>query len=130
MKHSPHTILSELTDFLSGIKRLNVPVYTVWDSIEDVEIVKKFSSKQYHIPNLFLLDEKSSHLLDIGGVYLRLFGLGGAVDPLKADFTISGSFHSQYVAAYNLYARQSEIDYELIQSQNSFMQLWEYINQV
>jgi hypothetical protein len=83
MKHSPHTILSELTDFLSGVKRLNVPVYTVWDSIEDVEIVKKFSSKQCHIPNLFLLDENSSHLLDIGGVYLRLFGLGGAVDPSK-----------------------------------------------
>ncbi|CAM0138765.1 unnamed protein product [Umbelopsis sp. WA50703] len=71
--------LSEFPEFLSGQKKLNVPVYTVWGACEDVAVLEKFRSKEYSIPNLNILDEATSHLLDIGGVSLRLFGLGGAV---------------------------------------------------
>lgn len=71
--------LSEFTEFLSGQKKLNIPVYTVWGACEDVSILEKFRSKEYSIPNLNILDEATSHLLEIGGVNLRLFGLGGAV---------------------------------------------------
>lgn len=71
--------LSEFPDFLSGEKRLNVPVYTVWGVCEDVAILEKLRSKEYQIPNLHILDEATTHLLDVGGVKLRLFGLGGAV---------------------------------------------------
>lgn len=79
MEQSPHTLLSEFPQFLSGEKQLDVPVYTVWGACEDVAIIEKFRTKEYQINNLFMLDEGSSHLLDIGGVSLRLFGLGGAV---------------------------------------------------
>ncbi|CAO3670204.1 unnamed protein product [Umbelopsis ramanniana] len=71
--------LSEFSDFLSGKKKLNVPVFAVWGACEDVSILEKFRSKEYSIPNLNILDEAASHLLEIGGVNLRLFGLGGAV---------------------------------------------------
>lgn len=54
-------------------------MYTVWGACEDVSILEKFRSKEYSIPNLNILDEATSHLLEIGGVNLRLFGLGGAV---------------------------------------------------
>lgn len=76
---SPHTLLSEFPKFLSREKQLDVPVYTVWGACEDVAIIEKFRSKEYQVDNLFLLDEASTHLLDIGGVSLRLFGLGGPV---------------------------------------------------
>jgi hypothetical protein len=79
LEQSPHTLVSEFPQFLAGEKQLIVPVYTVWGACEDVAIIEKFRSKEYHIDNLFILDEASSHVLDIGGVSLRLFGLGGAV---------------------------------------------------
>lgn len=71
--------LSEFSEFLSGQKKLNIPVYTVWGACEDVSILEKFRSKEYSIPNLNIIDEATTHLLEIGGVSLRLFGLGGAV---------------------------------------------------
>ncbi|KAI9281030.1 hypothetical protein BY458DRAFT_544391 [Sporodiniella umbellata] len=83
LEQSPQTLFSEFSDFLSGDKRLEVPVYTVWGACEDVAILEKFRSREYAIDNLFILDEASTHLLDIGGVSLRLFGLGGAVVPHK-----------------------------------------------
>lgn len=79
LEQSPQTLLSEFSDFLSGEKKLEVPVYTVWGACEDVAILEKFRSREYQIENLYLLDEASTHLLDVGGVSLRLFGLGGAV---------------------------------------------------
>lgn len=79
LEQSPHTLLSEFSEFLAGNKQLDVPVYTVWGACEDVAIIEKFRQKEYQIPNLFILDEATSHVLDIGGVSLRLFGLGGAV---------------------------------------------------
>lgn len=79
LEQSPETLLSEFPSFLSGEKRLDVPVYTVWGACEDVAILEKFRSNEYQIENLHILDEATTHLLDVGGVSLRLFGLGGAV---------------------------------------------------
>jgi hypothetical protein len=59
--------------------KLDVPVYTVWGACEDVRVLEKFRSKEYKVPNLFIIDEAQSMLLEIGGVKLRLLGLGGAV---------------------------------------------------
>jgi Protein of unknown function (DUF2433) len=58
---------------------LDVPVYTVWGACEDVRVLEKFRSGEYKIENLHVIDEASSRLLDVGGVKLRLLGLGGAV---------------------------------------------------
>ncbi|OZJ05608.1 hypothetical protein BZG36_01469 [Bifiguratus adelaidae] len=72
-------LLSEFPDFVSGALKFNVPVYTVWGACEDVAVLEKFRSGEYKIDNLFVLDEANTAVLDVGGVSLRLFGLGGAV---------------------------------------------------
>jgi hypothetical protein len=41
--------------------------------------LEKLRSGEYKINNLFVIDESHARLLDIGGVKLRLLGLGGAV---------------------------------------------------
>jgi hypothetical protein len=71
--------LSELPLFLNGSYKLDVPVYTVWGACEDVQVLEKLRSGEYNIPNLHIIDEANSRLLDVGGVKLRLLGLGGAV---------------------------------------------------
>lgn len=71
--------LSELPSFLNKTYSLDVPVYTVWGACEDVRVLEKFRSGEYKVEKLHIIDEASSRLLDVGGVKLRLFGLGGAV---------------------------------------------------
>lgn len=56
-----------------------MPVYTVWGACEDVRVLEKFRSGEYKVENLHIIDEVNSRLLDVGGVKLRLLGLGGAV---------------------------------------------------
>ncbi|KAF2453745.1 hypothetical protein BDY21DRAFT_292471 [Lineolata rhizophorae] len=74
-----HLPLSELPLFLNKTYSLNVPVYTVWGACEDVQVLEKLRSGEYKIDNLHIIDEAHSRLLDIGGVRLRMLGLGGAV---------------------------------------------------
>jgi hypothetical protein len=71
--------LSELPRFLDKTFNLDVPVYTVWGACEDVQVLEKLRSGEYKINNLHIIDESHSRLLDVGGVKLRLLGLGGAV---------------------------------------------------
>lgn len=76
--------LSELPLFVtpnqgSATYELEVPVYTVWGACEDVRVLEKFRSREYRVKNLHIIDEAQSMLLEIGGVKLRLLGLGGAV---------------------------------------------------
>lgn len=56
-----------------------MPVFTVWGACEDVSVLEKLRSQEYKIENLHVIDESHSRLLDVGGVKLRLLGLGGAV---------------------------------------------------
>lgn len=42
-------------------------------------MLEKLRSGDYKIPNLHIIDEAHSRLLDVGGVKLRLLGLGGAI---------------------------------------------------
>lgn len=71
--------LSELPMLLDKRITLDVPVYTVWGACEDVRVLEKFRSGEYKVDKLHIIDEANSRLLDIGGVKLRLLGLGGAV---------------------------------------------------
>jgi hypothetical protein len=71
--------LSELPLFLNKTYTLDVPVFTVWGACEDVQVLEKLRSKEYSIDNLHIIDEAHSRLLDVGGVKLRILGLGGAV---------------------------------------------------
>lgn len=71
--------LSELPSFLDKTFTLDVPVYTVWGACEDVQVLEKFRSGEYKVDKLHIIDEARSMLLEIGGVKLRLLGLGGAV---------------------------------------------------
>ncbi|KAK3668297.1 hypothetical protein LTR22_000982 [Elasticomyces elasticus] len=74
-----HLPLSELPQFLNKTYKLEVPVFTVWGACEDVSVLEKLRSGEYKIDNLHVIDESHSRLLDVGGVKLRLLGLGGAV---------------------------------------------------
>ncbi|EMR70497.1 putative ser thr protein phosphatase family protein [Eutypa lata UCREL1] len=71
--------LSELPLLIAGHVKLDIPVYTVWGACEDVRVLEKFRSGEYKVPNLHIIDEARSMLLEQGGVKLRLLGLGGAV---------------------------------------------------
>lgn len=82
MQH-PGPLLSEFTDLLTGQMSLNVPVFTVWGACEDVAIIERFRTGEYQVKNLFVLDEATSKSIEVGGIRLRLFGLGGAVVPHK-----------------------------------------------
>ena len=65
--------------FINKQVKLDVPVYTVWGACEDVRVLEKFRSGEYKVDNLHIIDEANSRLLEVGGVKLRLLGLGGAV---------------------------------------------------
>lgn len=71
--------LSQLPQFLTGQLSFNVPVFTVWGACEDVQVLEKLRSNEYKINNLNIIDEAHSRLLDVGGIKLRLLGLGGAL---------------------------------------------------
>ncbi|EPS95900.1 hypothetical protein FOMPIDRAFT_1131613 [Fomitopsis schrenkii] len=76
-------LLSEFPLLLSGQIKLHVPVFTVWGACEDVSVLEKFRAGQYEVENLHVIDEATTRCLDIGGVKLRLLGLGGALVPHK-----------------------------------------------
>ncbi|KAI0864457.1 hypothetical protein F4860DRAFT_510783 [Xylaria cubensis] len=79
-RFSPEELpLSQLPQLIKGEIKLEVPVYTVWGACEDVRVLEKFRSNEYKVPNLHIIDENRSMLLEVGGVKLRLLGLGGAV---------------------------------------------------
>ncbi|KAL8766903.1 MAG: hypothetical protein Q9209_006451 [Squamulea sp. 1 TL-2023] len=79
-RFSPHELmLSELPMFINKQLTLDVPVYTVWGACEDVRVLEKFRSGEYKVDKLHIIDEASSRLLEVGGIKLRVLGLGGAV---------------------------------------------------
>jgi hypothetical protein len=79
IKKHPEPILSELPLFLNKTATLDVPIYTTWGACEDVRVLEKFRAEEYKVDNLNIVDEHDSHLLEVGGLKLRLLGLGGAV---------------------------------------------------
>ncbi|KAF5349334.1 hypothetical protein D9758_011757 [Tetrapyrgos nigripes] len=101
-------LLSEFPLLLSGQLSLQIPVYTVWGACEDVSIIEKFRSGTYSVPNLHVLDEATTRLLDVGGVKLRLFGLGGALVPHKmfdngdGNATIAGGQGTMWTTALQI----------------------------
>ncbi|KAF8590277.1 hypothetical protein K439DRAFT_1382276 [Ramaria rubella] len=105
---SPTPLLSEFSQLLSGSIKLAVPVYTVWGACEDVSVIEKFRSGQYVIHNLEILDEATTRCIDVGGVKLRLLGLGGALVPHKmfdngeGQATIAGGQGTMWTTALQL----------------------------
>lgn len=92
-------ILSEFPKLVSGELKLDVPVYTVYGACEDIAILEKLRmappssidlsgtasasssppTNEYSIPNLTVINEGTTRCLHVGGLKLRLFGLGGSV---------------------------------------------------
>jgi Protein of unknown function (DUF2433) len=77
------SMLSEFPLLLSGQIKLQVPVFTISGACEDILLLEKLRTGAYDIENLHLLDEATTRCLDIGGIKLRLLGLGGAYVPHK-----------------------------------------------
>lgn len=101
-------LFSEFPLLLSGQIKLQVPVYTVWGACEDVVILEKFRAGNYNIENLHVLDEATTRCLDVGGVKLRLLGLGGALVPHKmfdngeGNATIAGGQGTMWTTALQI----------------------------
>ncbi|KAJ3540575.1 hypothetical protein NMY22_g4235 [Coprinellus aureogranulatus] len=101
-------LLSEFPLLLSGQIKLQVPVYTVWGACEDVQVIEKFRSGAYNIENLHVIDEATTRCLDVGGVKLRLLGLGGAFVPHKlfdngdGSATIAGGQGTMWTTALQI----------------------------
>lgn len=102
------SLLSEFPLLLSGQIKLQVPVYTVWGACEDVCVLEKFRAGTYNIDNLHVLDEATTRCLDVGGVKLRLLGLGGALVPHKmfdngeGSATIAGGQGTMWTTALQI----------------------------
>ncbi|KAH9963341.1 hypothetical protein BC827DRAFT_1266618 [Russula dissimulans] len=77
------SMLSEFPLLLAGQIKLQVPVFTVSGACEDILILEKLRTGTYDVENLHLIDEATTRCLDIGGIKLRLLGLGGAFVPHK-----------------------------------------------
>lgn len=75
---SEQSLLSELSGYCHGKKRLNVPVYVVSGQYEDHAVVEKLRKGVYHVPNLYILDHRHSYAISSEQLTLRLFGIGGA----------------------------------------------------
>lgn len=101
-------MLSDFPKLLSGQIKLQVPVYTVWGACEDVTVLEKFRAGKYEVENLHVLDEATTRCLDIGGVKLRLLGLGGALVPHKmfdngdGSATIAGGQGTMWTTALQI----------------------------
>jgi len=80
---SIHFPLSQFPHLLSGAITFPVPVFTIWGLIEDIRVLEKFRTNEYEVKNLNVIDEASSRLLEVGGLKLRIFGLGGVVSMHK-----------------------------------------------
>jgi hypothetical protein len=76
-------MLSEFPLLLSGQIKLQVPVFTVAGACEDILLLEKLRTGTYDIENLHVIDEATTRCLDIGGIKLRLLGIGGAFVPHK-----------------------------------------------
>jgi hypothetical protein len=102
--------ISEFPLLAEGQFSLDIPVYTVWGACEDVQILEKIRGGEITIPNLEILDEATTRLIDVGGIKLRLFGLGGALVPHKmldngdGNATIAGQLYHLVLAGCVLLA--------------------------
>lgn len=100
--------LSEFSRLLAGGIKLQVPVFTVWGACEDVAILERFRTGEYQVPNLFVLDEATTKSIEVGGIRLRLFGLGGAVvlhklfDNGEGAATIAGGQGTMWTTALQI----------------------------
>ncbi|ETS59778.1 ser thr protein phosphatase [Moesziomyces aphidis] len=108
MLQQPGLPLSQFSDLLVGKIKLNVPVFTVWGACEDVAILERFRTGEYQVNNLHVLDEASTKAIEVGGVRLRLFGLGGAVvlhklfDNGEGAATIAGGQGTMWTTALQI----------------------------
>jgi hypothetical protein len=77
------SMLSEFPLLLSGQVKLQVPVFTIAGACEDILLLEKLRTGTHDVENLHVIDEATTRCLDIGGIKLRLLGLGGAFVPHK-----------------------------------------------
>ncbi|GAC95098.1 protein phosphatase [Pseudozyma hubeiensis SY62] len=100
--------LSEFSDLLTGKIKLQVPVFTVWGACEDVAILERFRTGEYQVNNLHVLDEATTKSIEVGGIRLRLFGLGGALvlhklfDNGEGAATIAGGQGTMWTTALQI----------------------------
>ncbi|KAJ9092494.1 hypothetical protein QFC19_008707 [Naganishia cerealis] len=100
--------LSQLGALLSGELEFSVPVFPVYGPLEDIRVLEKFRTGEYEVKNLCILDESMSRTIEIGGLKLRLFGLGGGLqmhrifDNGEGNGTIAGGNGTVWTTALQI----------------------------
>ncbi|KAL7412968.1 hypothetical protein BDY24DRAFT_390219 [Mrakia frigida] len=100
--------LSQFPKLLNGQLKLKVPTFAVYGACEDVRVVEKFRTGEYMVENLTILDEATTRVVEVGGVRLRLLGLGGAVvvakmfDNGEGSATIAGGGGTMWTTALQM----------------------------
>lgn len=93
LKESKKSI-SQLEDYMNGGFKLPCPVYTIYGPLDDPQIIDKFQSGEYHIPNLHLIDHTRYYEIPSpleSQPNIKLYGLGGNLK-IHSLFD-SGNFH-------------------------------------
>lgn len=103
--------ISELMDFVSGFKKLKVPVYSIYGMVEDSTVIDKFKMGIYSIPNLFILDEISTYRIKspIDDTKIQLCGLGGSLSYQKLFH--HGTFDNELNHNYQAYKASIGADF-------------------
>lgn len=59
-------------------------------------MLEKFRTGEYEVKNLNVIDEASTRLLEVGGLKIRLFGLGGVISMHKlCELSLSAALCTQ-----------------------------------
>lgn len=56
-----------------------MPVYVVHGALEDVRVLERFRTGELRVHGVEVVDESKTAALDVGGLKVRLLGLGGGV---------------------------------------------------
>ncbi|KAH7101077.1 hypothetical protein BKA62DRAFT_830361 [Auriculariales sp. MPI-PUGE-AT-0066] len=78
---------TKLLEQAAGVLRQTLAASTRPSALSEFPLLRtgelrlNFRAGEYDVPNLHVLDEATTRLLDVGGIKLRLLGLGGAFVP-------------------------------------------------
>ncbi|KAK6457262.1 uncharacterized protein RJT20DRAFT_127465 [Scheffersomyces xylosifermentans] len=74
--------ISQFSAYLKGEFQLPCPVYSIFGPLDDPKIIEKLHTKEYVIPNLFLIDHTHNYEIQTpleSQPNIKLYGIGGSL---------------------------------------------------
>ncbi|KAK6461132.1 hypothetical protein DFJ63DRAFT_314923 [Scheffersomyces coipomensis] len=75
-------VISQFQLYLDGEFKFPCPIYTIFGPLDDPKIINKFHTKEYKIPNLFLVDHLHNYEIPTPlptQPNIKLYGIGGTL---------------------------------------------------